>query len=62
MSKTDVFPNNSVEVTVKMPLWGAQSLATAFLSEKAIRSQRLPSDAGAEAGHTGLVIDVGGLV
>lgn len=59
--QSDVQADGSVEVTVKMPLWGADSLVTAFLGEKAVRSHTLPPESPNKEGYTGLVIDARGL-
>lgn len=59
--KTDPRPDGSTEVTVKMPLWGAESIVTTLMEEKPIRSYKLPAESDAGQGHTGLVIDARGL-
>lgn len=59
--KTDVQPDGSVAVTVKMPVWGRHSLITALLGEKAIQSRKLPPESERTKGYTGLVIDARGL-
>ncbi len=59
--KTDVEPDGSVRMLVRMPLWGSDSLITAFSHEKAVRSQKVPSEPPTQGGMTGLVIDARGL-
>lgn len=59
--KTDPRPDGSAAVTVKMPLWGAESIVTALMAEKSVRSYELPGESDSEQGHTGLVIDARGL-
>jgi hypothetical protein len=61
IAKKEVQADGGVEVTVRMPLWGTDSLITPFLNEKAIGSQNLPPEAETGEGHTGLVIDARGL-
>jgi hypothetical protein len=65
IAKTDVHPDGSVEVTVKAPLWGTDSIITAFMSEKPFNAEGLPpgsiGDPGLTEGYTGLVIDARGL-
>ncbi|OLC80948.1 MAG: hypothetical protein AUI96_02895, partial [Nitrospirae bacterium 13_1_40CM_3_62_11] len=45
--KTVAHPDGTVEVTVKMPVWGSESLVSALLNEK--------------EGYTGIVIDARGM-
>lgn len=62
--KTDVQADGSVEVLVKAPLWGTQSMITAFMGEKPFKSQELTPESAGEMGtegYTGLVIDARGL-
>lgn len=59
--KTDVQPDGGVEVTVRVPLWGAESLVTAFAAEKGLQARDLPPEQPGEEGATGLVIDARGL-
>ncbi|MBI4400745.1 MAG: hypothetical protein HY581_03845 [Nitrospirae bacterium] len=61
VEKTDVQPDGSVEVTVKVPLWGADSLISPFMNEKGFHSQDLPPESSTDNGYTGLVIDARGL-
>lgn len=59
--KTDVQPDGGVEVTVRVPLWGTDSLLNAFTAEKGLQSKELPPDSPSDEGATGLVIDARGL-
>jgi hypothetical protein len=62
--KTDVQADGSVEVTVKAPLWGTESMITAFMGEKPFKAHELPPESAGDAGtegYTGLVIDARGL-
>ncbi len=59
--KTDVQADGGVEVTVRVPLWGADSLLNAFVAEKGLQSKDLPPESPAGEGATGLVIDARGL-
>ena len=52
--------DKSVEVSVKMPLWGPASLVTAFLPEKGA-SDTMGLERKGEEGYTGLIIDARGL-
>ncbi|WP_447972890.1 LPP20 family lipoprotein [Nitrospira sp. Kam-Ns4a] len=61
VAKTDYQPDGAVEVTVKVPLYGVDSLITPFLDEKGIRPQEVGPNAPGEEGATGLVIDARGL-
>jgi hypothetical protein len=54
-------PDKSVEVTVRMPLWGFDSLTTAMLMDKPAAGQAGLPDTGDEQAYTGLVIDARGL-
>jgi hypothetical protein len=58
--KKDVQADGGVEITVRVPLWGVDSLITPFLNEKAIGSQNLPPEPESGEGPTGLVIDARG--
>lgn len=59
--KSDLEPDGSVRMLVRMPLWGSDSLITAFTHEKSVRPQKLPSEPPTQGGATGLVIDARGL-
>ena len=59
--KTDLEPDGSVRMLVRMPLWGSDSLISAFTHEKSVHSQKLPSEPPTQGGTTGLVIDARGL-
>nr|MBI3611787.1 LPP20 family lipoprotein [Nitrospirota bacterium] len=59
--KTDVQSDGGVEVTVRVPLWGADSLFNAFTAEMGLQSKDLPPDSQNGEGATGLVIDARGL-
>lgn len=59
--KKDVQADGGVEITVRVPLWGVDSLITPFLNEKAIGSQNLPPEPESGEGPTGLVIDARGM-
>lgn len=59
--KTDVQSDGGVEVTVRAPLWGADSLLNAFVSEKGLQPKDLPPESQNGEGATGLVIDARGL-
>ncbi len=61
IAKKEVQADGGVEVTVKIPLWGTDSLITPFLSEKSVVSQNLPPESETGEGFTGLVIDARGL-
>ncbi len=61
IAKTNPFPDGSVEVTVKVQMYGIDSLMTPFLSEKGMNPQDVPSGASPEDGYTGLVIDARGV-
>lgn len=54
-------PDGSVEVTVKMPVWGSGSLISALLSEKAMQSHVLAPESDTKQGYTGIVIDARGI-
>ncbi len=60
-TKTDFQADGAVEVTVRMPLWGNDSLISAFMDEKAIKPQEIPAELASDEGYTGLVIDGRGL-
>lgn len=60
VDKTTVSPDGSVEVLVKAPLWGVNSLYDPFLDQMGVQDQKLPPEP-AEEGYTGLVIDARGL-
>lgn len=59
--KKDVQPDGGVEVTVQVPLWGGESLLSAFMAEKGIEPRELPPESPTDEGTTGLVIDARGL-
>lgn len=59
--KTQELPDKSVEVLIKMPLWGSESLISAFLSEKNVPSLGLPPESDDGQSVTGFVIDARGL-
>jgi hypothetical protein len=59
--KTEAQPDGSVEVTVKMPLWGGNSLLTALLTEKTPAHRESFPEPQSPEGYTGLVIDTRGL-
>jgi len=59
IEKTVESPDGSVEVLVKAPLWGVNSLYDSFLDQMGIRDQHLPPEPAAQ-GYTGLVIDARG--
>lgn len=61
VTKTDFQTDGGVEVTVRMPLWGNDSLITAFMDEKAMKPQDIPAEPTTDEGFTGLVIDARGL-
>jgi hypothetical protein len=60
IEKTVESPDGSVEVVVKAPLWGVNSLYDSFLDPMGIRDQHLPPEPAVQ-GYTGLVIDARGL-
>ena len=60
IEKTNASPDGSVEVLVKAPLWGVNSLYDPFLDQMGVQDQHLPPEP-AEDGYTGLVIDARGL-
>lgn len=59
IASTNPLPDGSVEVTVKVPMYGVDSLMTPFLPEKGIGTQELPPES--PEGYTGMVIDARGL-
>jgi hypothetical protein len=59
IANTNPLPDGSVEITVKVPMYGVDSLMTPFLPEKGIGAQEVPSDS--PEGYTGMVIDARGL-
>jgi len=61
ITKTDFQTDGGVEVTVRMPLWGTDSLITAFMNEKSVKPQDIPAGPMSEEGFTGLVIDARGV-
>lgn len=61
VDKTDSQPDGGVEVTVKVPLYGVDSLITPFLDEKGVRPRELPPERPDQEGATGLVVDARGL-
>ncbi len=60
VEKTNEFPDGSVEIFVKAPLWGVNSLYDPFLDQMGVQDQKLPPEP-AEDSYTGLVIDARGL-
>ncbi len=60
VDKTNASPDGSVEVLVKAPLWGVNSLYDPFLDQMGVQDQKLPPEP-AEDSYTGLVIDARGL-
>jgi hypothetical protein len=60
IEKTNESPDGSVEVFVKAPLWGVNSLYDPFLDQMGVQDQKLPPEP-AEDSYTGLVIDTRGL-
>ncbi|OGW68240.1 MAG: hypothetical protein A3A88_09015 [Nitrospirae bacterium RIFCSPLOWO2_01_FULL_62_17] len=60
IEKTNESPDGSVEVLVKAPLWGVNSLYDPFLDQMGVQDQKLPPEP-AEDSYTGLVIDARGL-
>lgn len=59
--KTEVQSDGGVEVTVRVPLWGTESLVSALAGEKGLQARDLPPETPSEEGATGLVIDARGL-
>ncbi len=57
---TKASPDGSVEVLVKAPLWGVNSLYDPFLDQMGVQDQKLQPEP-AEDSYTGLVIDARGL-
>jgi len=60
IEKTIESPDGSVEILVKAPLWGVNSLYDPFLDQMGVQDQKLPPEPAAES-YTGLVIDARGL-
>lgn len=60
IEKTIASPDGSVEVLVKAPLWGVNSLYDPFLDQMGVQDQKLAPEP-AEESYTGLVIDARGL-
>lgn len=60
VEKTNESPDGSVEVLVKAPLWGVNSLYDPFLDQMGVQDQKLPPEPASES-YTGLVIDARGL-
>lgn len=60
IEKTIESPDGSVEVFVKAPLWGVNSLYDPFLDQMGVQDQKLPPEPASES-YTGLVIDARGL-
>ena len=60
IEKTNASPDGSVEVLVKAPLWGVNSLYDPFLDQMGVQDQKLPPEPAGED-YTGLVIDARGL-
>ena len=59
IAQTNPLPDGSVEVTVKVPMYGVDSLMTPFLPEKGLTFQEVPPES--PDGYTGMVIDARGL-
>jgi hypothetical protein len=59
IAQTTPHPDGSVEVTVKVPMYGVDSLMTPILPEKGFMSQDIPPES--PDGYTGMVIDARGL-
>ena len=59
IAQTTPHPDGSVEVTVKVPMYGVDSLMTPILPEKGFTSQDIPPES--PDGYTGMVIDARGL-
>lgn len=60
IEQTRALSDHSVEVSVKMPLWGPGSLVTAFLPEKGA-ADTMGLESKREEEYTGLVVDARGL-
>ncbi len=60
IEKTVESPDGSVEVLVKAPLWGVNSLYDPFLDQMGVQDQKLPPEPASDS-YTGLVIDARGL-
>lgn len=60
VDKTDVQPDGAVEVTVKVPLYGTDSVIAPFLDEKGVKPKAPPPDVPEREGFTGLIIDARG--
>lgn len=60
VEQTTAMPDGGVEVLVKAPLWGVNSLYDPFLDQMGVQDQTLPPEQDGE-GSTGLVIDARGL-
>lgn len=60
IEKTNESPDGSVEILVKAPLWGVNSLYDPFLDQMGVQDQKLPPEPASES-YTGLVIDARGL-
>jgi hypothetical protein len=59
IAQTTPHPDGSVEVTVKVPMYGVDSLMTPILPEKGFMSQEIQPES--PDGYTGMVIDARGL-
>lgn len=59
IAQTNPHPDGSVEVTVKVPMYGVDSLMTPILPEKGFMSQDISPES--PDGYTGMVIDARGL-
>ncbi len=60
IEQANAMPDGSVEILVKAPLWGVNSLSDPFLDQMGMQDQKLPPEPAAES-YTGLVIDARGL-
>lgn len=60
VDKTDVQADGAVEVTVKVPLYGQESVIAPFLDEKGVKPKTPPPDVPEREGFTGLIIDARG--
>ncbi|HZS12314.1 MAG TPA: hypothetical protein VFA38_08690 [Nitrospirales bacterium] len=59
--KTVMQPDGTVELTVKAPLWGAESLIAPMMSAKGVEPRELGAEPDEGNGSTGLIIDARGL-
>ena len=60
IAKTETLPDGGVEITVKVPLWGTDSIISPLMGQKPVQAVTLAPEPG-EDSHTGLVIDARGL-